>query len=487
MPTKTLSRRSMLRGAAGAALCLPALEAMMPRTARAAEEAIPKRYVFTYGGTSSGRYRTNTEGDMLVPSSYGELSTVGADMYALQPLVEHGVLDDVSLVSNLLIPWGPSEGSLAPGGRLTELDFHFGPTVTPQLSGLKALVKGKMFAPSSEQRLVEAMSPDTTFSSLNYRVQPVDYLGGNGGSAGRISFRRDGDSIIPMDPIVSPQLAYQNLFSSFQPPDASPAALAAMQRRLSVLDRVSAASRDLMATLGSADRERLQRHLHEIEMLEAQLQASPPQGSEHCMMLDDPGADPQIGGTHDGSGELGGGSGWSDENRRAALLTDLTHMALTCELSHYAALQYTNWKSWMSAKHLEHGLGLDIHEIGHNGSVPAEAMGDVVAWHIRHFARLVRLLKDTPQWDGSSLLDHTALVLCFEGGHGTDPLSGSYSTHSTENMSVLVAGGAGGLRRGLHIDGEQRHPAQATLSAMEAVGYTGAFGDFSEGIDQLFG
>ena len=202
-----LSRRSFLAGTGGAALCLPVLESMMPRSAIAGGGATPKRYVFCYAGTSSGRYNTPNEGEILVPGTHGDLETVGASMHALQPLFNEGVGQDVSLVSNLLIPWG--NGSLAPGGRLTELDFHFGPTVTPQLSGMKALIKARMEGASSDQLMVQSMAPDTVVPSLSQRVQPIDYMGGNGGSAGRISFRDDGGSITPIDPFVSPRETFK--------------------------------------------------------------------------------------------------------------------------------------------------------------------------------------------------------------------------------------------------------------------------------------
>jgi hypothetical protein len=483
-----LSRRTMLRGIGGAALALPFLESMLPRTARAGgQAAIPTRYVFCYAGTSTGRYLTETEGKILEPSTFGALTDVGADMHSLQPLVTEGVLGDVSLVSNLLVPWGTNANDLPAGGRLVELDFHGGPSVTPQLSGRKALELGRMDGASSDQLLVEQMLPDTVFPSLSYRVQPVSYLGGDGGTQGRVAFRNDGESVVAIDPLVSPQLAYQTLFSSFTPPEASPEQLAAMQRRISVLDRVGEATRSLLPTLGAADRQRLERHLHEVEQLEAQLSATPPGVSAQCEVLADPGADPPIGGLHDGLDEIGSAAGWSDESHRASVLTDLVRMALTCDLTRYATLQYTMWKSWMSAYQLGAGWDMDIHQVGHTHVVPREAMGDVVAWHVGHFARLVRLLKETPEYDGSSVLDHTVLVLCFEGGHGVDPTDGSYSTHSTENMSVIVAGRGGGLQPGQHIDGARRHPAQATLSAMRAAGYAGNFGDFAEGIEELYG
>lgn len=485
---RSLSRRSFLAGTGGAALCLPLLESMMPRAARAGGSGgIPTRYVFCYAGTSSGRYATPNEGEVLVPDAYGDLATTGAAMQSLQPLFEEGVESDVSLVSNLLIPWAGSESGLAPGGRLTSLDFHFGPTVTPQLSGMRAIVKARMDGPSSDQLMVDSLAPDTVVPSLSQRVQPIDYMGGNGGSAGRISFRRDGDSISPIDPFVSPRDTFDYLNSVFLPPDASPEMIAAIERRASVLDEVGGAAQSLMARLGSSDRQRLERHLHEVELLEAQLRSGVGDLSGACIGPVDPGADPPLGGQVAGVDQLDGSLGWSDEDTRALRQIELIRMAFSCDVTRVASLQLTNWKSWMGASNIGGGWDIDIHEIGHTGSMPKEAMGDVVGWHVGQFAKLVKALKDTPEWDGSSLLDHTALVLCFEGGHGEDPLDGGYSTHSTQNMSVLVAGNVGGLVAGQHIDGQERHPAEATLTAMRAAGHGGDFGDFSSEIAGLRG
>jgi len=470
-------------------MCLPLLESLMPGAARAGGAAggPPTRYVFCYAGTSSGRYSTPSEGEILVPDSQGALSSVGTQMQSLQPLFEEGVADDVSLVSNLLIPWATSEGALASGARLSSLDFHFGPTVTPQLSGMKAIVKARMDGPSSDQLMVEALAPDTVVPSLSQRVQPIDYMGGNGGSAGRISFRRDGSNVSGIDPFVSPRETFNYLNSVFLPPDASPEMLAAIERRASVLDEVGGAAEALMARLGSADRQRLQRHLHEVELLEGQLRSGAGDISGACMGPMDPGADPALGGQVAGVDQIDGSLGWSDEDTRAQRQIELIRMAFSCDVTRFASLQLTNWKSWMGASNIGAGWDIDIHEIGHTGAMPKEAMGDVVGWHVGQFAKLVRALKETPEWDGSSLLDHTALVLCFEGGHGEDPLDGGYSTHSTQNMSVLVAGNVGGLVAGQHIDGQERHPAEVTLTAMRAAGYGGDFGDFSNEVEALRG
>jgi hypothetical protein len=111
----------------------------------------------------------------------------------------------------------------------------------------------------------------------------------------------------------------------------------------------------------------------------------------------------------------------------------------------------------------------------------------MLAWHVRHFGRLIQKLRDTPDVDGTSLLDHTAAVLMFEAGWGQD--SGDpnkpLSSHSTENMSALIAGRAGGLKGGVHVVAPGKHPANVVLTAMRAVGVDRALGDLSDPIDEL--
>lgn len=54
------------------------------------------------------------------------------------------------------------------------------------------------------------------------------------------------------------------------------------------------------------------------------------------------------------------------------------------------------------------------------------------------------------------------------------------SAHSTENMAMLVAGGGGGLQRGLHLKATGKHPAQVLLTALCALGSTQtSFGEVS--------
>jgi hypothetical protein len=111
-----------------------------------------------------------------------------------------------------------------------------------------------------------------------------------------------------------------------------------------------------------------------------------------------------------------------------------------------------------------------------------------LAWHVAKFAKLVRLLKDTIDVDGRPMIDNTVLVMGTEGGYGVDPSTGTeWSNHSTENMTVMVAGGrALGLNPGRHIaKGNLVHPAAVLRTAMKAVGVDKPLGEINETIPDL--
>jgi hypothetical protein len=207
-------------------------------------------------------------------------------------------------------------------------------------------------------------------------------------------------------------------------------------------------------------------------------------------MLPDPGEDPPIGeslpSTADGHGYVTTAA-YSDEDLRAELMFDMIRMAFACDMSRVAAVRLTIDQCFMNMFPLTGAQG-EVHEMSHGQAAPDDH-GDAVGWHVKHFARFVRMLADTQELDGTRMLDNTAIVLVFEGGYGFDPESGSDNrAHSTENMCALVAGGAGGMVQGKHIRAPGMHPANVILSAMTAAGYPGdSLGDISGVVDGLFG
>jgi hypothetical protein len=112
-----------------------------------------------------------------------------------------------------------------------------------------------------------------------------------------------------------------------------------------------------------------------------------------------------------------------------------------------------------------------------------------MVWQVDAFATLIKNLQNTPEGAGN-MLDNTVLVLLNEAGHGHDYLVSSHpdnQTHSTENMACLVAGRAGGLKPGKHVQTTKAHPAQVLVSAMNAAGVAQTtLGEVSGNIPALF-
>jgi hypothetical protein len=481
-----VARRTFLRGAAGFAMALPFLESMQATAGVGA----PRRYFLGFAGSSIGF--PGFEYDLLVPDLQGH----GYDCKrALQPLVDLDIRDAVSVVSGMQIPWG-DPGGIPPGGRVRQ--WH-AKSVAPLVSGVAGAEDGDERAQgvTSDQIAADALGKMTPHRLLAYRVQAAYYRGsnGDGGDRGRISYRDDKGQIVPVDPIVSPRLAYESLFTGFVPPDPAEAtaALAVLRRRRSAVDVVLEDAATLVPKLGAADRIRVERHFDELRALEQRLDMDAPPVTGSCALLDHPGEDPEIGGSvenGDTDGYANGGA-YSGEQERAEILTDLVAMAFTCDLSRVASLMYTMAQCFLNSQPLL-GLPSDMHELGHfgvgGGQVGLDAMSDCVAWHVRHFGRLVQKLRDTTELDGTTVLENSALLLMFEGGWGYDPESGdALSVHSSENMSALIAGGAGGLNPGggQHVRMAGTHPTQVINTGLRAVGIDHEMGDVPGVIDAL--
>lgn len=490
-----LRRRQWLKAAGAAAVGLPALELTAPSRVRAGGMP-PKRYVFMYCGLSIGR---DGAGELVTP----DIAGAGYDLKrALLPLgteaLPYGgtgfdVQNEVSVVSGLRVPWSEG-GAVPPGGKSPE--FHYN-SVGPLVSGVRgpSVRTNAPQGPSSDQLINPHLVEDPQMNPLSYRVQPAKYVGSNGGAgdAGRISWMDDGGGQVQgIDPFSSPRLAYESMFTNFVPPDPAEAAAAAfmLERRRSVADMVRARTESLIPKLTPSDKERMERHLDELRNFETKLDSAPPPTTGACEMLPDPGEDPPIGGAH---ADTGGGheytqsAAYSNEDLRAEIMCDLIRMSFACDLNRVAAIRLTIDQCFMNMFPLTGAPG-EVHEMSH-GQAAHEDHGDAVGWHVKHFARLVSMLRDTQEIDGSSLLDHTAVVLMFEGGFGYDPEGGSDNrAHSTENMVALVGGRAGGLTGGQHIVAPDAHPCQVTLSAMQAAGYPeDSLGEISGTIPDLFG
>jgi len=509
-----INRRAVLRGIAGVTVALPWLECMIPARGRA--QTFPTRYAILFAGQALGtdNYAQNSSriggqnvtegGHFIADTSYGRGYALTTPLMPLQ-----GMENDLSMVSNLAIPFNASssDGSAVPTGGAYR-DFHGGGS-SPLLSGTRSTSASfTCNGITSDQVIADLNDGQTTFKSLVFRSQPSFYVSGYSFSGRQyISYGAGGGNGARIEAQASPQVAYRSLFQGFVPDDDDDAARFdfEMRSRRSVLDLVLEKRAKLVNNVGRADEERLERHFDEIRELENRIGALPPVTSGQCFVPPDPGADPPIGGDHDGggTGSVTPGSGYSDEHTRSRIFADLIHMAFVCDLTRSASLQITVFQSHMNARPIADGLGTlpgtfrparwasvggDLHEVGHNGDpnnrgqIPSSGL---LGWHISHYAYLIDKLRNTPE-GGGSVLDNSAIVFTPEAGHGLqlNDASSQNQTHSVENMVILVAGRAGGLNPGAHIDGSRQHPVRVLVRAMQAAGYNGnSLGDVSGTID----
>jgi hypothetical protein len=481
------SRRKVLRGLGGIAVGLPFLELFRPKLALAAPA--PLRYVIGFGGSSLGM---DGSCEVTTLPMQGPLGGMPLNI-ALQPLADEGVTDYASWISGMKIPW-----SANPTGSERAIGFHAS-SPCPLLSGTASSTNTEQIqGETSDWMVAKALGGPTltTRPVLTYRVQPAYYRGSNSttGTRGTMSVRDNNGQLEQNPPQINPQVAFQDLFTGFIPPDPAEAAAAQflLARRRSVIDLVKGDAERLIPRLGARDKQRMERHFDELRRLENRLNALNPGGGAECAMLPDPGSFPI--GTAVDDNNYNNTNAYSDEEARATVMADLIHMAFVCDLSRVGAWMFTYSQCFMNLNPI-FGITSDLHECSHfgagncqNGGPEAVATG--LSWHVKHFARLAKMLDDSIDIDGNTILDNTAMVLVFEGGHGYDPEGDKTgSAHSTENMGALIMGKAGGLHAspGQHIVATDTHPATVITTALSALGLPAQLGAVSGTIPGLIG
>jgi hypothetical protein len=505
-----LPRRTLLRGAGGVALGLPVLECMLDShgTAYAQAGGLPKRYAIVFAGQAIGgdgweENKYMVAGERKTETGHFIADTAAGAGYAvttpLEPLEKLGLMSDFSMVSNLRIPWSGSSAeasAVPPGGAFR--DFHGG-GAGPLLCGTRSDASSFRCRSITSDQVVAGLNGDTTLDSLVLRAQPAWYLSGSS-FAGReyISYKGDRD---PIEAQTNPSIVYGSLFDGFMPKDDAAASAAHdfnLRARRSVLSLITEKREKLLGRVGTADKQRLERHFDEIRDLEMRLSAMPPAAGGACEKPAAPSDALPLGADNAGSGSdtIGTNTGYSEEDLRARLLADLIHMAFVCDLTRVATLQITVFQSHMNMYPVSTGFGVpiraDLHECGHNGDATTRGQYPVsmcLGWHIGHYAYLLDKLKNTPEGAGNAL-DNSVVIFMPEAGHGIQLNDGTtnFQTHSVDRMVLLVGGRAGGLAPGRHIVSQNAHPAQVLISGMQAAGYEGdTLGEVTGNLPELFG
>lgn len=494
MRTVRLPRRTFLRGLGGTMVGLPLLDAMLDDHGEALAHGggLPLRYALLFGGLARG-CDSGPQANNVIPAATGADYPLGA---GIAPFADYGnVKDQITVVSGLSIPCQPAFGMPIPaGGRGINFHAHTNPIFTGTANLMPMPLESHDYRVtnwSSDQIVADVIAGDTTFASLQYRAQALLYNSGVGPYYRDLMSWRLDDQGQPqaLYPVASPRQAYDTLFLGFVPDDPVEAAKKAfeLQKRKSVLDLVDRRMSGMLDRLGSHDRARLEQHYDAIRHIEELLDALPPDPMGACMMVEDPGDDPALGGafTGDDPNAYDVNAGYSGEETRIKVLTDLLHMAFVCDLTRVGTFMHTMIQSFMNVAPIT-GHQYAMHDMSHGGQTVQ--YNDVIAWHMDKFAYLVAKMRDTPEGAGT-LLDNVAMVYMMEAGGGYGYESGAaWSVHSTDNMCWFVAGGAGGLVQGQHIvaPANANHTANVLISAMRAVGVFSDLGDVSGHIPGLF-
>jgi hypothetical protein len=422
MIVRPLSRRLLLKGA-GVALGLPFLDAMRLRSANAQSAESAKRFLafFCPCGTEPGRWEPKPTEAM----TEADLTECLVDMKGFEAEQEWPacgpVFSDITWVTNVnheAICRDIHNPSMA-------LSAHnangSSPEVPPQ--------------PTLDQYLASRIQDATPFRSLTSSATRDTAI-----TQGFLSFRENGQS----EAVYRDATAlFDAVFSSL-----SPEAVAAnppseiRSRQASILDFAREDATLLMQRLGAADKQRIDRYLQSVRELEQQVQATA--DTAGCTVPELPAVT-------------------RDMHTTTKLFLDLTIMALQCDLTRVAVIQYSNsWdvnygkyalpdgcKDW-SDHFISHKLDDNDRATDLDGLAREEAMRIANArvvqtsrFKARRFANVVSALKEAPSASGT-LFDETLALYCSENGDG--------DSHSRKRIPYMLAGKGGGFKPGRVVD-----------------------------------
>ncbi len=424
-----LNRRHALR-AAGVAMSLPLLDAMMPKLIAAPSKFRPlekslgahPRTIFCYvpNGVNILEW---------VPKDDGKAYTFSPTLEALK---DHR--EEFTVLSGLGHP-------ASKGG-------HSGADTWLTAADLEA-VPGSDYANtvSVDQLVAEIHGKETRIASLQLSDQSGT---GSAGHSHTLSFDRSGT---PLPAENSPKRVFERLFV----PDSAEDRAATLKRyaeKKSILDGVLSEANTLHKNLGKNDQRKLDEYLtsvreteQRVERLENWVDVPKPEVSNKDLQLAS-----QPGNAHDRPM-------WIDvmmEVSYLAFLTDTTRV-ITFEWSREAG-GYG-------------GGGENHHELSHHGGDEGmlKKLAAIDRFHVERLGRFLEFLKATA--DGESrMLDNTIVMF------GSGMNSGAGGEHSPKNLPLLLAGGKQlGLRHGQHLAFDQeKHPplSNVLLTLAQCSGVT---------------
>lgn len=431
MPCR-ITRRTVLR-AAGAAVALPFLDAMLPRSqaapstfkpwGKSAVEAAPRMICcYVPNGVNILEW---------VPKDSGEKYTLSPTLDALKDY-----RNDFTVLTGLGHP--ASQGG------------HSGADTWLTAANLKAKPGADYTnTMSADQLAADLHGKKTRFPS----IQLGDMSGtGAAGHSLTLSFDTNGT---PLPAENSPRRLFERLFV----PDTTGDKAATVKRyaeKRSILDDLADESAALNKKLGAKDKQKLDEYLSSVRQTEKQVERMQ-------RWVDVPKPEVKDTGLQLTSQPMNG----HDRPMWLDVMLELSYLAFVTDLTRVITFEWSREAGGYG------GGGENHHELSHHGGDAGmlKKLGEIDRFHLSRLGRFLGLMKSTAEGDGT-VLDRTMVVF------GSGMNSGAGGDHSPKNLPLLVAGGHKlGLKLGRHLAHDPaKHPPMSNvlLTVVQKMGVESA-------------
>ena len=438
-----LQRRTFLKGL-GAAIALPYLDAMTPAfAASAGTPGARQRLIFTY-------IPNGVTMEAWTPAATGTAFEYTRILKPLEPFKDRTlVLSGLAHKNAYALGDGPGDHARAAACYLTG--------VHPKKTAGADIKNGV----SVDQIAAQHIGASTRFPSLELGCDDSRTVGNcdSGYSCAYTNSLSWRSETAPNPPETNPRLVFERLFGSFDA-GLDPETRARRQdSRRSVLDVVTGRTSELVRSLGSSDKRKVDEYLTSIREVERRIQM----------------AEQDLTGLPEGLEKPTGIPVTYDEY--AALMFDLQVLALQADLTRVVTMMMGREGSMRT--YPEIGVPDPHHPLTHHRNTPEwiEKVTQVNVFHMGLFAKFIEKLQATPDGDGT-LLDQTLVV------YGSGIADGDKHTHS--DLPVLLIGGAGSLKAGRHVRYEDVPMTNLYLTVLDRVGVRAeAIGDSTGRVEHL--
>ena len=437
LTNKHLSRRTVLKSM-GATIALPFLDAMVPAVNAAAALKGRARFIaieMVHGAAGSTQYGIRK--NLWSPATVGrDFDLTPTSLVSLEPY-----RDVLTIVSNT--DCQNAEAFAAP--EIGADHFRSAAVFLTQSHPKQTQGSDVVAGTSIDQLYAQRFGQDTPIPSMQLCVENVDQAGGCSYNYSCVYT----DSISwasptqPLPMIRDPRVVFDQLFGVGATPEMR---LTRRRTDRSILDWVSEAVGDLKASLGPADRVRLDDYLDDVREIERRIQKVEAHNSTEQRDLPD--------------APIGVPDSFQEHVK---LMFDLQAAAFAADVTRVFAFKMSRDVS--NRVFAESGSKSAFHTASHHQE-KEEKIADfqkINTYHVSLLTHLLGKLKATREADGS-LLDQTVVL------YGS--AMGDSNLHNHKRCPLLLAGHAGGpLKGNLHLKAADGTPmANVMLTLLHDLG-----------------